>query len=479
MKPTKKSNGSDSQCSAIIGTNCIKWSGGTFVCLEDISTGDSLTNILLALEEKICSVESKLDLESLDFDCIDYDGVEPYTTLSVLQTLIVEHCNLKAIVDALGGEEVEGCDGTWSGDACVNFWEIAEIDPIPGSPTVDEMITYITTATCNLKTLIDELEGRIEDLEEAGGGGGGGSYTPPTVDSNCDLYPDNSDMDDAIEAIDADLCELKDVVGVYSELEGALNPPSIEGESGASIITACLDDLESELGSSETLSETTAQMWEVITRLTKKVCELEESHYACCKFSCKTFEIELVPSLTEDRTEIKVFILYNGSTTKPSDISACDDEFTLTFTDVNGTKRNVSVNIDDLAYGDEEDLYTFPLAGSGLDINSGDITVSANICIKHTSVTDEVTTCFKCVEATLNTANYCEWCTFQVIQTGDNVDVSIEYNLEGGGAVGNLIITAEGHYKIPYGVVKPVTVVDSSTGGAVLLHSENCPDLFA
>jgi hypothetical protein len=477
MKPVNTSSGQDTKCSSIIGTNCVKWSGSALSCIPDIVKGYSVTNIILKIDEAICSTNQAINIQDIDFSCIDFDGPE-ITILSTLQAIINDHCVLKEAVETLAGGDVEECSDIWSGTMrCDAFWTIAGISPIPGASTKEEMISYLTGAICGLNEYIESLETRVEDLEGAGGGGGGDAYTPPTVSSACTLYPVNSDMDDAIEAIDAYICELQSVIGDTSDLENTLNPPSIDGTSGSTIIENCLDDLDVTLGGSTTLAETMNQVWEVVSRLTLKVCELETALEACCKFRCKDLEIGIVPKLSDDRGDFEIYFTFNDALNIPTNLQNCPGSAsTLTLTDKNGTSVTVSFNIEDY---DTDNPLIIPV--SGLDIDGGDITIKGEICVEHLNGDDVVdANCFKCVETSLVTSVHCEWCTISINNTGTgDVGVYIEYTYPGSGASSNLSITAEGNYKIPYGsTILTIDASGSDVPGEILMGSLDCPDLI-
>jgi hypothetical protein len=477
MNPVSTSNGQDTKCSAIIGTNCVKWSGSALNCIEEVFKGDSLTSLITKIDNKICSVIESINIQSIDFSCIDFDG-PGITLLSTLQTIINEHCLLKEAVEALAGGDIEECSDTWSGTMrCDTFWTIAGITPIPGSSTKEEMISYLTGAICGLNAYIEALEDRVEDLESAGGGGGGDAYIPPKVSSACLLFPINSEMDDAIEAIDAYICELKSAIGDVPDLESALNPPSIDGTSGSTIIENCLDDLDVTLGGSTTLAETMNQVWEVVSRLTLKVCELETALEACCKFRCKDLEIGIVAKLSDDRTEFQIYFTFNDALVIPADLQNCESLSTITLTDKNGTSITTSFDVAEPDVLNDEYL-VIPV--SGLDIDGGDISIKGEICVEHLNGDVVDASCFKCVEATLITSIHCEWCTISVSNAGVGaVSVYIEYTYPDSGPTANFTITAIGNYKIPYGsTILTIDAVLSDVPGEILIGSDDCPGLI-
>lgn len=490
MKPTNSSNLSDGKCSSIIGTNCVKWSGATLDCLTGFEAGDSLTEIILEIDDKICSIEDAIDITGMDWECITGGTPSPLTFFSAIQALITEFCIVKDSIEALTGVDPDECTDNWEGSIAApchtTFWTLTGESPVQSLNTVDEMILYTIQAICALKANEDSLEERIEELEEGGSGVSGTSYTLPPVDSVCGLYPDGSDMDDAIEAIDADLCALKDLVGDYADLDTSLNPGSYDfddgngSQDGGGKIEDCLDMT---LPVSLTLEDTLTYMWEAISRAANKICELEEALAACCKFSCKDLVIEAVTVLSEDGTAFHTYFVYNGSTSLPSDIEhISDDDSTIRYTSTIYPYSTVYSNFE----VDNPDVlapnYVETLIG-GINPSAGPITVMAEISLKHTDpITNVVTNCFKCVTTTFDVSTSCDSCTIVVSQTVQTIpvqvlDLAIAYTLSAGGT-GSITITEFGSYVIPFGsTINTISAVGSEAWDNITITSPNCTAL--
>ena len=463
----------------------------TLYQLDDVSTidvaeecdGVDLTNLHSLLESlisKICIIESSIDtltenapitytLKAGDI-CLGSIGTE-YTLEQLLTLVVPKVCSAASDVISLDSrvtilENQSG--GTGSGLASLEITNITNANPaivttssphgfmdgykilitdVVGMTTVNNNIYYVDVINATqfrLYTDID-LTSAVDSLlypayTSNGYVTGGGVYQPPTVDSACLLFPNNTQMDVAIEILDTHLCNLKTYVNIQ--------PTSILNPSNIGDINSYLDIV---LVSATNISDSIENSWETIEALILKVQALEAKINDCCTFSCKDYDLEyIVKYFPEEDTEsgiveshIKVYFTFEGSVLKPSNFVDSSTPAIITVTDQNGNSQTISFSWDDI---DTNGHVFIGVAWADL---SGPLTVNIDAYFNVMSGDDIIGSCHKCLNKTLPTPVIgCTTCELVVANFTEG-NVIIEYTVPSESTNHALYVTSNGTYVIP------------------------------
>lgn len=389
MNPIR-SNINKETCSPV-STNCVVWQGPNLDCIN-VCSGQPLSETMYNLAVEICNIKDQLNLSNLDLRCI-IDACstcpEPSKTLAVvLQLLIDKVCYLQELVDLIS-------TGTNTADELIRVALCFQTTTPEGDKirdyTITDYVKNIGIEVCNilsssipslqsadviLQDQIDNHETRIDALEAS---------SAPQVTLTC-VNPGVQNMDVAIEALEADYCTIKDVLGTAGDLAagGLTQEPALPVKK--------LVDPTTDLWvtPSATIGDALDHMWLAIKDLRGAVKTIQDT---CCAFNCDDIVIDY--DVTVDTSANTLTFTFGLLSKIPNGFYDCDTTLGTKFsiTDGNGITRPLYIKIVDDVYSDPTywvEGYTVT-APTGIDISSG-MVITSNVCMTNGS-----TTCVKCV----------------------------------------------------------------------------------
>jgi hypothetical protein len=203
-------------------------------------------------------------------------------------------------------------------------------------------------------------------------------------------------MDEAIEAIEADYCSLKSVLGSNTDVA------SIAGAEPTTLPVMSLANPAVSLWStaSSNAAESLEKMWLAINDLRSAVKLIQDN---CCKVTCEDILIDFDVQVNVTDDEMTLFFL--PKSVLPTGFADCNTTL--------GTKFNISDGAGHLSYfyiklredvfddpGVLQNGYTLAIPGA-IDPREG-MTITADVCL-----TDGTTTCVKCVKVEVAPAEDC------------------------------------------------------------------------
>ena len=346
---------------------------------------------MYALATKVCELQDLLDLSDLDLKCLINACIacpEPDKKLAiVLQLLIDKVCTLEEIIDNLNpSDDANQMINRMA--VCFQFTD-SNGDLIKDLPLQDYVkrigievcniateITALQLEDLNLQNQIDSLDTRVTVLE---------NETLPQVTLTC-INPGLQNMDDAIEAIEADYCSLKGLLGPNPDIADivAAEPTTLPQYS--------LTDPSTILWAtaSTNAAQSLEKMWFAIKDLRSAVKLIQDN---CCKVTCDDILIDFDVQVNVADDEMTLFFL--PKSTLPTGFADCNT--------VNGTKFDITDGAGHVSYFyiklredvfDDNDVlqngYVLPIPGA-IDPTQG-MTITSDVCL-----TDGNTTCVKCV----------------------------------------------------------------------------------
>lgn len=358
------------------------------------------------LATKVCELQSLLDLSDLDLKCLINACIacpEPDKKLAiVLQLLIDKVCTLEEIIDNLNPADdtnqmitrmavcFQYTDG--SGDLIKDL-PLQEYVKKIGIEVcnIASQITALQLEDTNLQNQIDNLDTRVTVLE---------NETLPQVTLTC-INPGLQDMDEAIEAIEANYCAFKGLIGPNPDIADivAAEPTTLPQYSlvdPSSILWAT---------ASTNAAQSMEKMWLAINDLRSAVKLIQDN---CCKVTCDDIIVDFDVQLNLADDEMTLFFLPKSNV--PTGWADCNT--------VNGTKFNITdgaghqsyfyIKLREDVFDDNTVLqngYLLTIPGA-IDPTQG-MTITSDVCL-----TDGSSTCVKCVTVQVNPSgcDYCKIC---------------------------------------------------------------------
>lgn len=393
MLPTK-SNTADKGCSPV-SSNCVIWQGPDLDCIN-LCNGDAVSDVVYKLATQLCTVQSTLDLSTLDLSCLvsfcSATNPAPTTkTLSaVLDFIIDKVCCLNTTIENLptgGGSSYT--EPNIALPTCLQY-----TDPGTGQ-TVTQLIhnqftLRLANQHCTLKATVDghtstlsAHDSRITALENAPG------VTLPTVTPNCILPSTPTAMNIVLDKLEEEYCMLRSVLGSNSGITSAVaqqcqnlasqnalsQPGFISGLSG------WVPSSGNEL--SGTLSGAVKNLWVVLCDMRAAIYDLKNT---IGTVDCSSFLLGFSAAANEARTEVTLF--FSGSTVVPTGFENCNAQGSkVTIKDTGG--RTFVGYVDLVAAQNDVNGITFTVSSASLNTGQnytvtveGCVSKSGNTCSK-------------------------------------------------------------------------------------------------
>ena len=239
-----KSNNTQQGCNPI-SSNCVIWQGPDIPCIK-MCTGDSVSDTIAKLATELCEITSELDISLLDLSCFNPLYPTPQNFRDVMQIILDKICALENGTVDDGKANTSGCpqDCEVQIASCLQFNDNLgnNVTTLPLKDYViligNKICTILSDIT-NLQNQIDNLDVRVEALENASSGSG----SLFSVNSDC-VTQGTVTLQEYITALDAAFCELLGNTGTEQDYTNAAqtatacitfnsvqmaNPPSLIG----------------------------------------------------------------------------------------------------------------------------------------------------------------------------------------------------------------------------------------------------------
>tara|TARA_R100000734_G_C3318836_1_gene113505 strand:- start:462 stop:2708 length:2247 start_codon:yes stop_codon:yes gene_type:complete len=378
MIPTQSS--SDTNGCNNISSNCVIWQGPDIACI-DLCTGDTVSEVVAKLAEKLCDiisgVQSEPDLSGFDLKCALPTGTAPSTLKDNLQAIVDYICDLPT--GGSGGTttlpNINLCTNLQYNDpatgAVVTSLPLEQYALLVGNKVCD-ILDSITTINNTLTSLGD----RITILENCVLPCSSGSVNEAQIISQC-VVPGGqlTNVSVVLLALETRFCALETATGTPTLINNAISQQSLT--SNYTLLSNPSTNYGSQTGwhtSTTTLAQSVQNQWIVLDDLYNAIQDIQLN---CCPGACDSITVDLVATSVIDSgtgNVSQVNLNFVGSSI-PSSFNDCGGFQTITITDVNG----VSV----VATEQVTSLQSNP-SGVNVSVSSlntfGDLSVSMNWC---------------------------------------------------------------------------------------------------
>jgi len=238
-----KSNNTQQGCNPI-SSNCVIWQGPDIPCIK-MCTGDSVSDTIAKLATELCEITSELDISLLDLSCFNPLYPTPQSFRDVMQIILDKICALENGTVDDGKTTTSGCpqDCEVQIATCLQYQDYLgnNVTTLPLKDYViligNKICTILSDIT-NLQNQIDNLDVRVEALENAPSGSG----SLFNVTSDC-VTQGSVPLQEYITALDTAFCELLGSTGTEQDYTNAAsasgcvtgnsvqmaNPPALMG----------------------------------------------------------------------------------------------------------------------------------------------------------------------------------------------------------------------------------------------------------
>lgn len=409
-----------------ISSNCVVWQGRDIPCI-DLCHGDTISDVVYKLATELCDLLDATSLTGLDFSCLNL-GVTPTTQKELIQAIIDALCSLDGRCTSL---ETGGTGGGTSSSTitaslpiCLQYTN-QQNDLVTLLP-VDEYAELVAAKVCDLignittlTTTVNNHETRITVLENASSNN---QSTVPQVLPSCILPATLTDIDEVVETLEAEYCNLNTALGgaagviaVNSAACSNLNnEPSLSGQGVMSSIAGWNSTVSN-------LSQSLQNLWLTVCDMRAAVKTMQET---CCATDCNDVVFTYVASLSGDNTLL--YLNFTGSVL-PSGFSQTNTLGSLvTVTDAFGSSYSDYVDVEAALSANASG--SVDLTSAGLNVASG-LTITVDLAVNNgsidcaKSITKSITANFECPTLTFNAAEN------TIDYSFTNTNGSVTYNI--------------------------------------------------
>jgi hypothetical protein len=397
-----------------ISSNCVVWQGPDIPCI-DLCHGDTISEVIYKLAVELCDLLDETSLVGLDLSCLNL-GVTPTTQKELLQIIIDKLCSLDGRCTTLegGGSSSGGGSTTITASlpVCLQYTNLQN-DLVTQLP-IDDYAELVAARVCDiignittLTTTVNNHETRIVALENANSNG---QSTMPQVLPSCILPSTLTDIDEVVEALEEEYCNLSNALGSTAEIiavnsaacSGLNSSQSLSGQGQMSTLTGWNATVSN-------LAQSLENLWLTVCDIRTAVQTIQET---CCTSDCNDVIFTFVPSLSGNNTT--VFLNFSGSVI-PSGFTQTNvlgsavtitDAFGGSYTDFVDVAAAITAN----ASG------TVDITSAGLNVASG-LTITVVLAVNNSSID-----CSKSITKTIS-ANF-ECPTLTITSTENSIDYS-------------------------------------------------------
>ncbi len=362
MKPFSSSSEKEN-CSPL-SSNCVEWQGPFLQCIN-ICKGDSVSDIVYKLSEKVCNISDSSGFNDVNLTCIlnSCDNLPaPQNTLSsILQTIVDGFCCSLGTLNQTTSLLTSRTANLYNEPTLVLPTNFQYIDVDTGLPVaklpLSDFASNTATNSSILKTTVDthtlqinNQELRVQSLESNPG------YIPPTVtpsgNYNGVISGIPTQMNVLLTAVENDYSVYKLSLGSQTDLVNAATAqPPFLGVSEALGQAGTMSGLTGWNNSIGNLAQSVQNLWLTVNDVRTAVNTIKQNILP----DCSQFILGFTSAADVSRTTIT--LTFNALTTIPSGFSNCPKLSFVTITDGLNT------------YSDTFDLVLVATNPAGIDFN--------------------------------------------------------------------------------------------------------------
>ena len=380
-----KSSSSASQEGCLpVSSNCVIWQGPCLECI-DLETGDNVSTVIARMATELCAIQTQFNLTDLDLKCL-YDASTGSSTpdkklSSVLALLIEKVCELEDNFGSTPGTTTPVTDAVvvatcfqttdLNGDLVTSLSQLDYLRAIGL-----RVCTIFSTVNSHTATLTNH-ETRITAIETQGAA----EFDLPLVTPSC-VLPGNSPepMNEVLEALEEQFCELRGIVGSVTDLSQSIGKQCVNLNTSPSLSTTSnMSAIAGWKPVVSTVADSLNNMWLTICDIREALKDLK----TVTGKTCSDVVVNFLANITENGGAIDLF--FSGYTILPAGFQNCAAQGSkLTITDGQSGVHVIYVDLPGQSTSSVPlriELNTTPLSPSG------SFTFTLDSCVTDGSLT--------------------------------------------------------------------------------------------
>lgn len=401
MATPVKPNDTQDGCNPV-SSNCVIWQGPDIPCIN-LCKGDSVSDVVAKLAEKLCTILDQLDISVYDLSCFDPVCPTPQNFQDIVQFLLDKVCELSQQTSNPVDPGCPDCEVTiaqcfqekdFLGNLIVSLQLKDYVIKIG-----NEICTLLTTIS-TIQTSIQDLDARVTYIEENCCDTGPVDITVPSA--SCISGVSNMPIVDFVVQLETAFCALQAITGTPSALYNAIGYECSGLPAARPVDPAQLAPSMSAIAgwtiNPATLAESYINLWLTVCDMRAAIVDLQAQLAACCALTCE----DITWSFTATGILGSKFIEPTFSGSIPAGFNYCSGSTTaITVTDSLGNSAVFNEDvIDSINNGTQIqlDMTSLPTAEEQAIWYNLDIT----LC-----VTDGTLTCTKSRSYNFYNTNWC------------------------------------------------------------------------
>lgn len=285
-----KANDTQEGCNPV-SSNCVIWQGPDIPCIN-LCKGDTVSDVVAKLAEKLCTIVDQLDMTVYDLSCFDPLCPTPQTLQQLLQFILDKVCALSNQSSTSVNPGCPDCQVTIAScfqepDFLGN--QIVSLQLKDYVIKIGNEICTILTAITTIQNSIADLDTRVTYIEDNCCAAGPTNITVGTA--SCISGVSGLSIVDFATQLETAFCALQARTGTPLAIYDAISY-ECAGLAGSSPLdpsatAPTMSALSGWTVNAQTLAASFTNMWLTICDLRSAVADLQTQLAACCSVSCE------------------------------------------------------------------------------------------------------------------------------------------------------------------------------------------------
>lgn len=355
-----------------ISSNCVIWQGNDIDCIN-LCKGDTVSDVVFKLATELCDLMETFNLSNYDLSCLNLNQCAPEDFSSLINLLIERVCELEGIdtSSSTSSSTSSGkCPDNCIVDVCPEFYYHDPTGDTVRTMTLTDYVSAIGNRVCRIIGQIDTInsslkvhEDRITTLEN--------KSTPapyvPKITPTCVLPPVSTNIDEVLQALELEFCNLKNYTGTTAKISTALQA-ACSGLNNADKLQGIgkMSDIPKWITIPTSMADSFNNLWLTVCDMRNAV---QYMLINCCSDNCSDIEITFDAELLNPST---LRIYFTGSL--PANYTDNPIGSTISISEVSGAGpqviNGVLINTNHLVTGNYLDVSLIGINGAN------DLTIS-------------------------------------------------------------------------------------------------------
>jgi hypothetical protein len=268
-----------------ISSNCVIWQGPDIPCIN-LCNGDSVSDVVAKLAERLCTIADQLDISLLDLSCFNPIFPTPQNFRDVVQLIINRVCALENPTVNPDAPVTTPCPDDCIVTIASCFQERDFLGNLITTLPLKDYVIKIGNEVCGIlstittiQTSITNLDTRVTDIEN--------NCCNQTIDINLTSCISGGTVLPLVEfllQLETAFCELQPLVGTSGDVSLMLNAATCVPDSAEQLGNppAVMSAITGWVPGASNIAETVNNLWLTVCDLRTALTNLQADLAACC-----------------------------------------------------------------------------------------------------------------------------------------------------------------------------------------------------